>query len=148
MQVDVSEKITYIINPDPEIYADLWINLVHELRYGDNPNKAMYIEQMKVLLATGKYHVVVAMDSGEPIGYSDVLLNDDPATNKLIGHGMHLYINPEYRDGLIASKIFKEIEEISYEEGAEILEIQCYPAQKRLWDRQGFKQTQFIMRRV
>lgn len=139
--------VEYVINPEPETYAKLWMDMVKELEYGENPNEGWYLSQIKSLLLSGQYFAVTAIMDGETIGFSDVIIVNDAATGKVIGHGQHLYIKPEYRDGLIADKMFRKIEHLTYDGGAEILEIQCYPNKKRFWERQGFSQTQFIMRR-
>jgi len=137
----------YIINPGVNTYVDLWLDMVKELEYGETPNEDWFIEQMNALQETGKFIVVTAVKDGETIGFCDVLLNNDAATGKVVGYGMHLFMKPEYREGIETDTMFRKMEALSYEQGADIIEIQCYPEKRRFWERQGFKHTQFIMRR-
>ena len=139
-------KTQYIVNPCVSIYADLWLDMVKELQYGDNPNKDWFIEQMNNLQKTGKFIVVSAIKDDETIGFCDVFLNNDAATGKVIGYGMHLFMKPEHREGVETDTMFRKMEALSYEQGAEIIEVQCYSEKKRFWERQGFKNEQFIPR--
>jgi hypothetical protein len=137
----------YIINPDVNTYVDLWLDMVKELKYGEDPNRDWFIEQMKSLQETDKFIVVSAIKDGETIGFCDVFLSNDAATGKVIGYGMHLFMKPEHREGVETDTMFRKMEALSYEQGANIIQIQCYPEKRRFWERQDFKHTQFIMRR-
>ena len=146
--IDSSRNPTkYIINPDVNTYVDLWLAMVKELQYGDNPNKDWFVEQMNSFYKTGKFIVVSAIKDGETIGFCDVFLNNDAATGKVIGYGMHLYMKPDHREGIETDTMFRKMEALSYKQGADIIEVQCYPEKRRFWERQDFKPTQFIMRR-
>ncbi len=144
---NLNNPIQYIINPDVNTYVDLWLAMVKELQYGDNPNKDWFIEQMNDLEKTGKFIVVSTVKDGVTIGFCDVFLNNDAASGKIIGYGMHLYMDPYHREGIVTDIMFRKMEALSYEQGAAIIEVQCYPEKKRFWERQGFNHTQFIMRR-
>ena len=146
--IDTSNSpIQYNINPDAETYVHLWLDMVKELQYGENPNKDWFVEQMNDLQKTGNFIVVSAVKNGETIGFCDVFLNNDAAAGKVIGYGMHLYMKPEFREGIETDTMFRKMEALSYKKGAEIIEVQCYPEKRRFWERQGFKSNQFVMRR-
>lgn len=139
--------VEYTLNPFPETYVDLWVKMVKELGLGETPNSEWFVDQMSILHELERFVVVVAVKDGETIGFCNVLLTDDPATGKVIGYGMHLYMLPEYRGGVETDVMFRKMEALSYEKGAEIIRVQCYSEMKRFWERQGFKQHQFVMER-
>jgi hypothetical protein len=102
----LNNPIQYIINPDVNTYVDLWVAMVKELQYGDNPNKDWFIKQMNDLQETGKFIVVSVIKNGVTIGFCDVFLSNDAATRKVIGYGMHLYMKPDHREGIETDTMF------------------------------------------
>lgn len=98
-----------VVNPDMKRYAGLMAKSWEELgfKYPMNPNYELYGEFM----AEGLYTFYGAEMDGKPVGYIGVMGTRslfNPAHGQVVMDSF--YVLPEYRNGIVPSRLFKAVE--------------------------------------
>lgn len=127
--------------------VELWEQMVNEARGQWLPNKDIWAAMAVQLMQSGMYHLLVAEEKGEMIGFIDGMMFNEPSTGKMHGVGQHFFIKPEHRKSMVGGELYREIMVIALSKGAEILEFFCFPEMIKEWVKRGFFPARILMRR-
>lgn len=120
---------------------------------GLDMDEAVWIEEVKLLVAHGCFNVVVAWDGDKPVGVAEMHLEYDPFTRVLTSWGKRAYVLPEYRNTHIFGTIFRlglnAAEFMGVTVCRAVAETDWYgQAMKKFYESQGLKAIGTIMERA
>ena len=128
-----------------ESIADLWLKMCKELNPDAVPDKQAWVQIIQGLFKTGKYHIVVAEQEGQIIGFLDGFAYLEPSIGQMLGVSQHIYILPLERGGRIAHLLYEYIMQFANNYKIKTVQITCDHIGKKKWERKGFKVDKFIM---
>lgn len=133
----------------PEIVraVPLWEAMTKEKWPEHTPNSAWWMTETFSLHRTGMYHLVIAKENGDYIGFIDGLISREPATGTMTSICRCLYVIPRMRHKGIALMLADELEKIAAERQVASVNILCDPGDQAMWERKGFNLQSLVMRR-
>lgn len=133
---------------DIQKVSDLWLKMVNEIYPDNTPRPDWWIEICKALMATARYCIVVAENNdGKIIGFIDGFTFPEPSTGMIHGVGQHMYIEPDYRNTMVAMKIYRKIMKVAKLLKVQMWEFYCTPDNSTFWKKKGFNIQRIMMRR-
>lgn len=134
---------------DVKILSGLWEQMVHELAPDYTPRRDWWESLAEELLKTSAYKALMAIDTvtGIVVGFLDGFLFPEPSTGKLHAVGQHFFVLPEYRNTTVARRLYAEAYRVAKVAGASVMELFCFPKERRFWNRHGFESARVLMRR-
>lgn len=132
---------------DIEEVSNLWLEMVKELAPDYMPNIEWWQEMACELVKSNTYHIIIAKNGERIIGFIDFFLYPEPATGLVHAVGQHFYVKPDYRKGMVSSRLWKRALTLAKEKDAENIELFCFENEQSMWMKKKFKPVRILVRR-
>lgn len=142
----MNEKITIrqATVEDIDEISSLWLEFMGEVYPAEKPSVAMFMSQLRLLMAAPSYVMFVVEAGGKIVGYEDGYLSESPFFGGLIGCGSNgFYVRPEYRG--VGLKMFRELEQWGVDRGVIGGRLTCIPDMVDVFKKLGFKPIEVLM---
>lgn len=115
----------------------LWEKMIHEVLPYTIPKRDWWIKYINAFMLHNDYKCYKAVIDDVIVGFADGSLFADPSVGKIVAMGLNFYVLPEYRKGIIGTRLYLKLAHEGKKRGAEIIQLICYGNSLTQWKRHG-----------
>jgi GNAT superfamily N-acetyltransferase len=137
--------IRYGTISDTAKVARLWVKMVQESTGNLEPNVQYWKKLYNDRITEEDFVVLVAEEGGKIVGFVYFFAYDNMETGKRHGNAPYMYVEPEYRETDVSSKLYAGILKEANKRDCKTYEFYCNKDKIDFWSKKGYGIYKYLM---